>query len=221
MTYSRTQPSPRYQELVELYQRMHRDGDARNNIAPIDMFPGQSLLRHAGTIKQLIDLFQARTLLDYGSGKGLQYSRGPVDIEGKSWPDVPSCWGLQPQCYDPAYPPYMTLPEGKFDAVICTDVLEHCPESDLDWILDELFGHASRFVYANVASFPASKLLPNGENSHITLRPMQWWMDLFRAAAMRNGDISFLVMVAEPVATADGQKQIKTTAFASPNIKLS
>ena len=42
-------------------------------------------------------------------------------------------------------------PTGQFDGVISTDVLEHCPEPDLPWILDEMFGAARKFIFANIA----------------------------------------------------------------------
>jgi hypothetical protein len=66
--------------------------------------------------------------------------------------------------------PFSALPEGRFDGVVCTDVLEHCPEEDLPWIVGELFGYARLFVFANVACYPAAKKLPNGENAHCTIR---------------------------------------------------
>ena len=59
--------------------------------------------------------------------------------------------------------------------MICTDVLEHCPEEDLSWIVEEIFNYARRFVYLNVACFPARKTLPSGENAHITIREPDWW----------------------------------------------
>jgi hypothetical protein len=54
--------------------------------------------------------------------------------------------------------------------VISTDVLEHCPgKVNVPWIVDEMFGYATRFVFANVAVIPAGKRLPNGENAHCTI----------------------------------------------------
>jgi hypothetical protein len=67
--------------------------------------------------------------------------------------------------------------------VICTDVLEHCPEEDLPWIVGELFGYARLFVFANVACYPAMKTLPNGENAHCTIRPVEFWREIFQNAA--------------------------------------
>ncbi len=90
------------------------------------------------------------------------------------------------RCYDPGYPPYAALPEGKFDGVISTDVLEHCPEEDMPWIVAELFACATRFVFANVACFPARKRLPNGQNAHCTVRPLKWWRELIEKVAARH-----------------------------------
>ena len=59
------------------------------------------------------------------------------------------------------------------------DVLEHCPEQDLRWIVAEIFGFANRFVFANVASYEAMTTLPNGENAHCTVRPSEWWNAVF------------------------------------------
>jgi len=101
------------------------------------------------------------------------------------WNSMQEYWGVESiRCYDPGHPPFSVLPEGGFDAVICTDVLEHCPEEDLPWIVGELFGYARRFVFANVACYPAAKTLPNGENAHCTIRPVAFWRALFDRAAL-------------------------------------
>src|ERR1051326_1125418 len=81
------------------------------------------------------------------------------------------------------------LPTGRFDGVVCTDVLEHCPEEDLAWILEEIFSYAARFVYLNVACFPARKTLPSGENAHITIREPDWWHALVAQCSLRHADL--------------------------------
>jgi FkbM family methyltransferase len=153
------------------------EGEMRLGIPPEQTFPGNSLPRHIGRIKRLIDATGARTILDYGSGKGLQYRPQKVLAEGKHVADgIAEYWDVdEVRCYDPGYAPYSELPDGKFDGVVCTDVLEHLPEEDLDWILNEIVGFADRFVYLNVACFPARKTLPNGENAHATVRAPDWW----------------------------------------------
>ena len=183
--YTRDNPSARYRELIRLYGRMHVEGETRLGIPPEQTFPGQSLFAHLAPIKRLIDAHGARTILDYGAGKGLQYRPRPIVVDGRHVADgVAEYWDVdEVHCYDPGYAPHSARPEGRFDGVISTDVLEHCPEEDLAWILGEIFAYATRFVYLNVACFPARKHLPSGENAHVTVRAPQWWRDQVAAAA--------------------------------------
>jgi len=197
-TYSRQSPSPRYLQLVDLYRDLHTDGDTTLGMAAENTFNGKSLLQHVGVIGQLCRHFGAKTLLDYGSGKGQQY--GPIPVrpgDGREFPDIPSFWGVQVTCFDPGHEPFSVLPDGPFDAVISTDVLEHCPEEDLEWIVGEMFARAGKFLYANAAFYLASKILPNGENAHITLQPLPWWQALFERVATRYPDVPWLLSVEE------------------------
>ena len=180
---SRRNPSERYRRLVELYREMHVRGEALKRLPPERTFPGASLLPQAHHIRRLIAHTGSRTILDYGSGKGMQYR--PMSLRGESsWDSVQAYWGVERiQCYDPAYEPFSRLPEERFDGVVCTDVLEHCAEPDLPWIVEELFAHATRFVFASVACHPAVKRLPNGENAHCTVRPPAFWEALFAERA--------------------------------------
>lgn len=83
MTYSRQNPSPRYIELVEMYKQMHLEGEKNLNLSPEQTFPGVSLIPQVKRIKGLIDSCGAANLLDYGSGKGMQYD-GEVKIDSPS-----------------------------------------------------------------------------------------------------------------------------------------
>jgi hypothetical protein len=189
--FSRARPSSRYRELMEQYCRLHTEGEKFLGIPPERVFPGESLLAHASRVKRLVDLTGARWLLDYGSGKGVQY--GPVRVreaDGREWPSILAYWGVESvRCYDPCYAPFSALPEGRFDGVISTDVLEHCPEEDMPWILKEIFGYATRFVFVNVACYPAVKRLPSGENAHCTIKSPEWWQEAVASAAARHPDI--------------------------------
>jgi hypothetical protein len=197
--YTRSAPSPRYRRLIEQYQLMHVNGETHLGIPPENTFPGQSLPKEAPRIKRLIKLSGARTILDYGCGKGQQYL--PLRIsdaeERTEYPDIRSYWGVSEiRCYDPAYAPFTSLPGGKFDGVVCTDVLEHCPEEDIPWILDELFGFADKFVYANVACFAARKRLPSGGNAHCTIKPVRWWEEQLERPARARAGVRYEVRLA-------------------------
>ena len=197
MSYSRAHPSTRYLELQNLYRTMHEKGEAFLGTSPDKTFSGESLGPEILRIKELIERSGAQTILDYGSGKGRQYGARPLrDANGKPWPSVLDYWNVnEVVCYDPCYTPLSKLPDGKFDGVICTDVLEHCPEQDMRWIIEELFSYATRFVYASVANFPARKRLPNGENAHCTVKPAEWWAPLFGGVADSHAGVLWKVCV--------------------------
>ena len=184
MSYSRDNPSPNYRRMVDLYRELHNQGEHRLGQPPAATFPGVSLFPHIGRVKALIERTGARTVLDYGCGKGYQYEPQKISVPGEGeWEGVIEYWDIdEVRCYDPAYDCYSQLPQGKFDGVISTDVLEHCLEDDVPWIVDEMFSYANRFVFACVACFPALATLPNGENAHCTVRPFSWWREIFAAA---------------------------------------
>lgn len=211
--YSRQNPSPRYRELVALYRQMHLEGEKARNLPPEEVFPGRSLPVHAIAIKEMIERTGARTLLDYGAGKGMQYQWRDLALnDGRRVSDLKSFWGVESiTCYDAAYPPFTALPEGRFDGVICTDVLEHCPESDIEWILDEIFGYAEKFVYGNIACHLAKATLPNGENAHCTARPEAWWKPLLARVASRRPQVRYKFILENKVRTWYGARKRRKT----------
>lgn len=208
--FSRHSPSPRYRELLAQYQHLHRHGEQRLNLPAERTYDGRSLPRHAAHIKGLIEAHGAKTLLDYGSGKGHQYR--PLEVkasDGRVFASIPEFWGVQVTCYDPAYEPFSQMPQGPFDGVISTDVLEHVNEQDIPWILEEMFSLARKFVFANVACYPAMKHLPNGENAHCTVRPKSWWQDQLGRARQRHPSVKFDILLDELVATGDGRRTVE------------
>lgn len=204
--YSRTDPSPRYSALLDYYRRMHEEGDPEQNIRPENMFDGRSLLPFGGTIKELVDDFAAGTILDYGAGKGRQYlPELTINLEdGRSFDGLPAFWGVEVTCYEPAMPGSDHLPDGPFDGVISTDVLEHCPEEDIPWILEEMFGRAAKFVFATAALYPAGKHLPTGENAHITIKPVDWWRSLIETTAARHPTVRYRFLLLRSPSSDDG-----------------
>src|SRR5688572_21589462 len=191
MAYSRHNPSPRYQNLVALYRQMHAEGIPHQGIPASRLFIGASLLPNLPKIKALIVQTGATSLLDYGAGKGLVYRACGITLRsGERISTVRDYLGVQRiVCFDPAVQEHMDLPNEKFDGVISTDVLEHCPEQDLPWIIEEMFTAAVKFVFANIACYPAAKRLPNGENAHCTIRPQFWWNAMIESVARRHPDI--------------------------------
>ncbi len=140
------------------YSQMH----AANEKA----FAGYSVKNYLEQIAQLVAISGATSLLDYGSGKGYQYLARRYH---EAW------GGVLPHCYDVGVRQLAERPTGKFHGVICTDVLEHIAEPDVDQVLADIFGFAEKFVFLAIACRKAKKTLPDGRNVHLTIREPAWW----------------------------------------------
>lgn len=145
--------------LIGLYREMH-DQDPTH-------FPGRSLIPMAHHVATLIRKTGSRSLLDYGCGQGTQYSVDQVHL----W------FGAMPYLYDPGVTRFATKPSAgsKFDGVICSDVLEHIPQDAVRETLDEIFGYAEKFAFFSICCRLAKRTLPDGTNTHVTIKPPEWW----------------------------------------------
>ncbi len=84
MNFSREQPSPRYQDLLRLYRSMHQEGSKLGNLSAEETFAGGSLDPHIGSIRKLLQNTNAKSLLDYGAGKGNKYRVSPFSYGGET-----------------------------------------------------------------------------------------------------------------------------------------
>lgn len=187
MAYSRENPSPRYVDLLAQYKDLHENGDPINHVPAETIFDGKSLLPQVMTIKNVIEKNSIKSLLDYGCGKAMEYGQFTAEApDGTPIQGLDKFWGITDiTLYDPAVEAYSALPEGRFEAVISTDVLEHCPEEDLEWIVSEIFDYSKVCVYCTVALYPAGKNLPNGGNVHVTLKDAGWWLNFFETLSKK------------------------------------
>lgn len=151
--------------VAELYRLMHQSPK---------MFRGRLADVYGAEIAELCLRHSATSLLDYGSGKGHQYS---VHRQHETW-GFP-----EPVCYDIGVEAFRQKPKGPFDGVLCLDMLEHVPEAFVDHELDEIFRLARKFVYLVIFTAPARKSLPDGRNAHLTVKPEAWWDQRIQRAA--------------------------------------
>ena len=203
LPYSRSNPSPRHQQLAAYYATMHAEGHAfvtpngEQWVTPDAAFRGRELLTHTAEIKTLIERFGAKSILDYGSGKGEQYA-SHVSVNGQTFTSPADYWGTDPvTLFEPAIPAFSVLPEGQFDGVVTTDVLEHLSRADVPWIVEEMFEKARHFVFANVACYPAGARLPSGENAHEIVASGNWWNGVFETVSARYPAVSYVLLASD------------------------
>ena len=162
------------EEYRQLNAALHRD---------VKLY-GSSGCRDADLIKRMIELYQAETVLDYGCGKG-------------RLAEALNCRG-----YDPAVPKFCLPPE-PVDFVVCHDVMEHVEEDCVSDVLDHIASLAKKAAFFTICVRPSRKILSDGRNSHITLRPIDWWLEELKK--------HFLVVV--PVLIEEGEQ---VTAVCGP-----
>lgn len=116
--------------------------------------------RHAGRVLELLRKHGARTVLDFGCGKGgLAAALPTVDVRE----------------YDPAIPG-KDEPPSPADILVCTDVLEHVEPDLLDNVLADLKRLTLKAGHIVIATRPdQTKLLPDGRNPHLIVEPADWW----------------------------------------------
>lgn len=117
----------------------------------------------ADTVVWLCRRFECSSVLDYGCGQGSL--KASLEAAG-----VP----FQVREYDPAIDGKDAAPMAA-DLVVCTDVLEHIELDRLASVLNHVQSLARKAIVLSVALDPTSKILSDGRNAHILLRPVAWW----------------------------------------------
>lgn len=136
--------------------RMHRDIEGY----------GVECLRYGEAVANLAMNSKSVDMLDYGSGKGRI-----VDVVT---PHLGN-WPLTINLYDPGIPALSAAPSPA-DMVTCIDVLEHVEPEFTENVIADLHRLTKRLAFITIGLTPAAKVLSDGRNAHINLRPSNEWL---------------------------------------------
>ena len=166
-----------YYEIIEKYKLFHKNGI--KNQPGESTFLGYSLSKWIVKIHENIKINNCSTLIDFGCGKGFLY-KNKIKIGDKNYNSISDFWEIDDlYLYDPGIEEYSIYPNKKYDAVICTDVIEHIPEDDVINFIDNLFKLANKFIFVVIATIPASKYFEDGNNIHLCIKNQSVWNDIF------------------------------------------
>lgn len=118
----------------------------------------------------LIKQYSIQTILDYGCG----YATLNEVINNDDNFNY-----LKITNYDPAREEYSKLPNGKYDLIVCTDVLEHVEVEYIDPVLKNIRELASNIVLFSVSISSGKRWLSDGRKAHVTVRHPNWWKQRF------------------------------------------
>jgi len=94
----------------------------------------------------------------------------------------------------------MAFPQPQADSyggVVSVGALQHVPEEDIGWVLDEMFKAAQSFVYIAVSTAAASQSLPNGSPAPCNVQTPEWWKGQLELAAKRRPGIRWYLRAAD------------------------
>lgn len=120
---------------------------------------GVSGMRYADQILQLAKSMNTRDILDWGCGKATLQKNIPFPIQN----------------YDPFVEEYQQKPYPA-ELVVCTDVMEHIEPDYVASVLTEINGLTNKLAFFQIATGPASKVLPDGRNAHLIQQSGNFWL---------------------------------------------
>lgn len=168
------------QTITDEYRALNREMHARETF-------GGGGFRWADHVIALKNDAGCETVLDYGCGRG-----SLAEVLGR--PE----WLLE---YDPAVEG-KEAPPADADLVVCTDVLEHVEPEFLDAVLTRIADLSRKMTFLVISTVPASKVLADGRNAHLSVHNAAWWREkldaLFRIAQW-NDTGHEIMAVASPV----------------------
>lgn len=119
--------------------------------------------KNLGKFHKYVEMWQPRSLLDYGCGKGGILS----DLQSR-YRHI-NCAG-----YDPAVDMFNNTPT-PVECVFSNDVLEHIEPEYLNQVLCHINELSTLCVWLRIDTVPARKRLRDGRNAHLILEDQTWW----------------------------------------------
>ena len=168
---------------MKLISKNYRKLNAQLHSSPRGF--GGSGYRWVEHIRIIMDMRKISSLLDYGCGQSTLWSAFK-----KKYPLYAK--DIEYQEYDPCIPKKDVMPKGLFDLVACTDVLEHVEPAYLDNVIAHIFSLTGKVVFFNIALRTADKMLPDGRNAHLIIRPSAWWEKQLRNHLGSDSTISYM-----------------------------
>lgn len=174
-----------------------------------DSYPYEQLYNfchseHAGyDINEGLSLFRKMNLqirnkkiIEFGAGNGglsaylqeLGNDVTAVEVSTVAFQRIPVKQKIHGNCLD------LPLIDQKFDWFVSADVLEHLTVNDIKIVLSESARIADNAL-VSISTRPSGLLGPNGENLHLTVKPVEWWKIQF--------DKYFLSVTVTPTNLAD------------------
>ena len=126
---------------------------------------GYGSYQYVDQLRSIVHDHECQTMLDYGCGKGLQYT-------GKN--NFANLIGIsQYTLHDPAYDQHAVLPDQTWDLVGCLDVLPFIPESDIDTVVDLMLSCCNKICVIALQEITHTK----SKKPLVCVKDHAWWQE--------------------------------------------
>ena len=97
---------------------------------------GKGTLQYYQILKDLVEKLEIKTVLDFGSGKGVQYSLYELDKK----------LNIEVECYDPCLHGLENWPSKTYDMIMALDVVTNIDKKDISWLYQNFLNWANKCV---------------------------------------------------------------------------
>ncbi len=154
---------------AQLYNFCHAEHEGYNYNEGLSIYQ-----RMGGTLR-------GERIVEFGAGNGQLSAHlerqgntvTAVEVSDVAFARIPVARKIKGDC--------LTLPllDGEsFDRFVSMDVLEHLTENDIRIVIREA-ARLAHSILVTVSTRPSGLLGPKGENLHLTVRPVEWWLTQF------------------------------------------
>ena len=140
---------------------------------------GRDTFKYRRQIRDLVQHYNCKTLLDYGCGKGCQWRDSHIFLP-EEYPQKFQTWlGIdQVSLYDPCVEEFAQDPVlKKYDIVSCTQVIGSIPDADILWLKQRLMAYTGKVCFIGLID-PVQ--LPKGkkqiyDSAYFSVKRTQEW----------------------------------------------
>lgn len=169
--------------------------ERNKQIAALGAFSGKALLEwhKQACWNSMVEYYAPTHWLDYGCGPASSYNEN--NPEGHSTLDIARRFNSTFTLYDPCHAPHDVFPTlSTTPGVICVDVLEHIPESDIPAVLNYLFSVCTTWMFLFASNKRNARLFVDShESTHCTLKTRQEWVDMIKPYAEKYPHIALVL----------------------------
>lgn len=167
--------------------------EKNKSLADLNVFSGKALLTWQKHVcwSTLITHYAPTKWIDYGCGPAYSY----MPVKGRQMYELAKQTQSHFILYDPCHERFANFPNVEsVPGIMCVDVIEHIPETDVYATLDYLFSVCSQWMYLFISTKRSARPFEDmSDNTHCTLKTRNEWIDIVNRYARAHPHIAVIL----------------------------